>query len=111
MRAIITFALLAASCSATALAREPAQDAHLATALRHQLRDSPDDRVVMVNLAREYLKAGRTAKAQRLYRQLLDMDDVALERAGGAPVSAHWLASEALRRSSAPAPVRMSSRR
>ncbi len=111
MRLAVTFAVLAATCPATALAQEPTGEKSAATSLRHQLRTDPDDRAVMVNLAREYLKAGRAAKAQRLYRQLLGMDDVALDRVGGPPVSSHWLAAEALRQSAAAPPVRMSSRR
>ncbi len=111
MRIFVGLVLIAVAVPAVASAQEGPRDGHAATSLRHQLRNDPDDRAAMVNLAREYLRGGRTAKAQRLYRQLLDMDDVALERVGGAPVSSHWLAAQALRQSSDAPPVRMSSRR
>lgn len=111
MRIFAGLVMIATASPAIALAQEGPRDGHAVTSLRHQLRNDPDDRVAMVNLAREYLQRGRTAKAQRLYRQLLDMEDVALERVGGAPVSSHWLATQALRHSPVAPPVRISSRR
>jgi len=68
--------------------------------LEQQLRHSPGDAAAMVNLARIYVKTGRTGKAHRLYRELLKMENVALERAAGPPVWSHWLAAEAMRNTS-----------
>lgn len=92
-----------------ALSQTPASGEE--AALVRQVWHNPDDQAAMVNLARLYLKTGRTAKAHNLYRQLLGMEDVALERTAGSPVSSHWLAGEALKRTGKPRDVRLSSRR
>lgn len=81
------------------------------TALRHQLMVDPDNRVAMVNLARMYMNSGRTAKAQSLYRAVLGMENVALERAGGPPVWSHWLAADALKSAEKLRSARKSARR
>lgn len=91
---ILAFALLiaAAPMSASAAPDGVATEAYL----KRQLRQEPDDRVAMVNLARVYLASGRTERAQRLYRGLLGLENVQLERAGGAAVWSHRLATDAL---------------
>lgn len=75
-----------------------------------QLRMDPDDHVALARLARIYLKTGRTVKAQRLYKQLLSMEDVTLDRADGASVSSRRLAADALRHAASPRPVQLSAR-
>ena len=78
--------------------------------LEQQLRQSPGDAAAMVNLARIYVQAGRTSKAHRLYRELLGMENVALDRAAGPPVWSHWLAAEAIKNTGKAAKVKLSSR-
>lgn len=74
--------------------------------LRHRLMVNPDDPAVLARLARLYAATDRPVKARRLYSAMLTLEDVALERTGGAPVSSHLLAKSALRQL-APKPVRM----
>lgn len=78
--------------------------------LRHRLLMDRDDPVVIARLARLYAATDRPAKARRLYSAMLSLEDVALERTGGAPVSSRLLAKSALARLDAPKPVRMGSR-
>lgn len=105
----ITLSILLLLTASPALAR--AEDLSGARILlEQQLRHSPGDAAVMVNLARNYVKSGRTAKAHRLYRELLAMENVALDRAAGPPVWSHWLAAEAIRNTSKPRDVQLSAR-
>lgn len=76
--------------------------------LQRQLVVDPDDQVAMAQLARIYLKTDRREKARRLYRGLLSLENVALERKGGEPVWSHVLAARALK--TLEAPVRLGSR-
>lgn len=78
--------------------------------LRHRLQADPDDHVMLARLARLYAATGRPAKAKRLYSAMMSLEDVALERMGGSPVSSRLLASSALRQIDAAKPVRIGSR-
>lgn len=65
--------------------------------LRHQLRTAPDDQMTIANLASLYVRSGRTAKAHRLYRGLLGLENVMLERANGDPMWSHQIAEIGIR--------------
>ena len=75
--------------------------------LRHRLRLNPDDPVMLARLARLYAATGRPTKAKRLYSAMMTLEDVELERTGGAPVSSRLLARSALKQLDAAKPVRM----
>ena len=78
--------------------------------LRHRLRVNPDDPVMLAQLARLYAATDRPAKAKRLYSAMMTLEDVELERTGGAPVSSRLLAKSMLKQLDAAKPVRMGSR-
>lgn len=78
--------------------------------LQQQLQVDPDDPVVMARLARMYLVSGSPDRARGLYRGLLSLEDVLLERSGGVPMSSHALARRGLKALDAPMPVRLGSR-
>lgn len=80
------------------------------TQLRHRLRASPDDPVMLAQLARHYMATDRPAKARRLYSAMMTLEDVELERTSGAPVSSRLLAKSALKQLDAAKPVRIGSR-
>ncbi len=103
MRALI---LLSVALAAPVAAQSPTTE----VSLRHQLRIDPDDHTALVNLAGLYVRTGRTAKAHRLYRALLGMENVALERAGGEPVWSHRLAQDAIRANPLQAKLELSAR-
>ena len=104
---------LAAACVAL-----PAQAGEAETAskgkiverqLQRQLQSDPNDHVALAQLARIYLNTDRPAKAQRLYRGLLSLDEVMLE-ASGTTLSSHALAQSGLRKIAEPQAVRLGSR-
>lgn len=101
-----TLILLGLALAAPAAAQAPTAEA----SLRHQLRIDPDDRMAMANLAGLYARAGKTEKAHRLYRGLLGLENVALERANGEPVWSHSLAQDAIRATPKRAGVALSAR-
>lgn len=78
--------------------------------LRHRLRANPDDPVVLARLARLYATTDRPTKAKRLYSAMMTLEDVELERTGGAPVSSRLLARSALKQLETAKPIRMGSR-
>ena len=77
--------------------------------LQRQLQSDPNDHVALAQLARIYLNTDRPAKAERLYRGLLSLDEVTLE-AGGTTLSSHSLAQSGLRKVAEPRTVRLGSR-
>lgn len=94
MRIVPVMACLAAMVAATPAATQPVRASEVS--LRHQLRFTPDDPMTIANLASLYVRTGRTARAHRLYRGLLGLENVLLERADGPPVWSHQLAERAL---------------
>lgn len=76
--------------------------------LQRRINVDPDDQVALAQLAHLYLKAGRPEKARPLYRGLMSLENVALEREGGDPVWSHALARRALK--TLDTPVRLGSR-
>ena len=77
--------------------------------LQQQLQSDPNDHVALARLARIYLNTDRPAKARRLYRGLLSLDEVMLE-AAGTTLSSHALAQSGLRKTAEPQAVRLGSR-
>ena len=104
----LVFGLAATCLTVPALA----VDAHRSVKrqLQQQLQANPDDPVVMARLARMYLIGGNAERARGLYRGLLSVDDVMLERTGGAPISSHALAQRGLQVLETPKEVRLGSR-
>ena len=106
MRWALALALAAGTVPVMAQAGDKTQ----AVTMRHQLRVNPDDAMTMANLARHYVRTGQPQRAERLYRGLLALDDVQLERGAGSAVSSHWLAAQAMRGLARPRTVQLSSR-
>ena len=78
--------------------------------LQQQLQTNPDDPVVMAQLARMYLLGGRADKAAGLYKGMLSVEEVMLERKGGPAISSHALAQRALKTLETSRPIQLGSR-
>lgn len=102
-------ASLALASPMAAVAHRQADDASRRE-LQRRIDANPDDPVTIANLARLYARADKPAKARSLYRGLLTLENVALEREGGEPVWSHALARNALKTLDQRAPVRLGSR-
>ncbi len=70
--------------------------------IAEQRRVFPNDPDLLINLAHVYARTERTAEAQDLYRAVLGRPDEEMILPDGRTMMAHALASEALRRISAP---------
>ena len=66
-----------------------------------QRAQEPNEPSVLINLAHVYLKTGRVAQAEALYRQVLESENVQLATARRQPAWSHDLAQRALERTTA----------
>ncbi len=67
-----------------------------ATRLEFRVRIEPEDETALLNLALAYRHLGREADAQRTFRRVLKLEDVALSTVDGQTVMAHALAERGL---------------
>lgn len=104
MRALILASIAAFCLASPGLARPPET-----LRLRHQLSVDPNDQAMIARLADIYVREGRTVRAARLYRGLMNLDNVELVRADGARVWSHSIAREALEAPQAK-PIRFTAR-